>query len=1141
MELEKIEEQERVLSSYNQNLVVSASAGSGKTSVMIRKIIDLILNKNLHVKDLLVLTYTNSAANEMKQKLINAINEKAQENPKLLSEIDDIPLADISTFDSFCQKLVKKYFYVLGIDPGFNIVQGTKQVELQNKSLKNAIKAYKQKNIEAYYNLFNAYASNRTDKNIYSLILTLYNYTCSILDYNEFKQTSLSLFDGTVNKASLFLHNNFKQNLFEIKKYLDTLLVQCNQMEYKKYCRYINKLSSCAEQLLKANTFENLIECANGLDLGREVAREGDDEVYKPQITALKEWLKSIITQIKKYVSPEIYKKSITFCKQIVETLFELCDLFIKEYTSIKKRQNFYDYNDIERLTICLLENEEVLSVIKANYKQIFIDEFQDANMVQEAIITYLKGEDNLFLVGDLKQAIYGFRQSNSKIFERICKQYEEENKTTGKSNSLYLNCNFRSAKNILNFINDIFSVIMTQNTANLDYKGKAKLMPKAKYEDETPSVELNILYSEKTEKSLAKGVYSVVANKNNNLVGEQKAEAQFVAERITKLLEEQIYDINIKKFRKVNYSDICILFRTRSSQNNFIEVFNKYKIPVVENSKQDLEQTYDIKVLINLIKIAQNYKNDYALSSVMMSNLFCFDANEMLLIRNCGDYKYFYECVKNYNNNDEIQEKIKNMFDLVEKFYDVAIFDGLDKALLFILGQTKYEYKLNFESNSFTRKKNIKDYINSFAGTNYNFNISDYLNFLQNSTRQQKVVSEVLSYDAVTLTTMHASKGLEWPIVFCVSLGDNFNKMPQTSEIALNEELGVGVKYYNDETRKKYDTVFFNAITLKNKENDFGEKLRLLYVALTRAKNRLILVGQTSKLDFIKLEYAQNIKNAQSYLQLIVGALDGDDISKINNGIEKFNIKKDENYLCRVINQDKLLFLSPTNDILPEYVLDDVSSLVEYIKKPYFNNGATKIAQKNSVSSLLKQDNYSNYNHSPESLTIDEHLKDTKKDELGLLYHKMLEILDLSKQVELSDVNYAINYIKQNHLFDVSLLDKNLVIKNAEILRDLAKDGKQIKEHSFVMQIPYNEIVNSDISDNVLVQGICDLIILRQDKTILVDYKFSDLTEDRLINKYNKQLYLYKKAVEYAFNTHVEEYILSLKTGNLIKIEAHK
>ncbi len=1138
---EKIQEQEDVLSSYNKNIVVSASAGSGKTSVMIRKIVDLILNKGVHVKELLVLTYTNAAASEMKQKLIDYMSEQAQNNKQLLDEMEDVSLADISTVDSFCQKIVKRYFYAIDIDPGFNIIQGSLQKQIQLKALKKALDIYKEKNSEKYFNLFDIYAKNRTDKNIINLIMKLYDYSCSILNYEGWKSKSLELFKN--QQAGTILYNKYVQIIDSIYNKFNKFLNQSSQLEFKKYCEQLNQNLSQIELLKKAKDFADLIEVAQNIELKSVPQKEDRDVGLQPKIKQTKEYLTDVLNEIKRYESKKIYLNSIEACEYTTHTIFEICDIFIKEYNKIKKQKNVYDYNDIERLTIKLFENEDILNTVKSSYKNIFIDEFQDANLVQEKIITSLKNGNNLFFVGDLKQAIYGFRQSNSKIFERICKDFDQDAKTNGNSQALYLNCNFRTTSKILLFINQIFSVIMTENTAGLNYKDKAKLVPKAKYQNEkTPCVELNILYKDEKEERELPEVYSVLNQNNNQDVKDGVIEANFVAEKITSLLNEEIFDIKLGKYRKVKYSDIAVLFRKRTTQNDFVSALNEFNIPTQENSNKDLEQTYDVMVLINLLKIASNFNDDYSLASVMMSDIFCFDVDEMLEIRNNGNYKYFYECVKNYNKNDEITQKICKMMQILSNFTNILTFSGINKALLYVVKEQNYEYKLSNYLNGYARIKNVKDYINSFNNSNFNFSVSEYLNFLKQSTREQKVASGVVSQDVVTLTTMHASKGLEWPIVIIPNLNSNFNRAPNESEIALNEELGVGVKYYDRTLRKKHESVFYDLVKNQNKESEFSEKIRLLYVALTRAKNKLILVGTKEKLNFYKYEDERQIKSSQSYLDFIVNSFGEEDIQKILNK-QSFNIYNDEQYLCNMLNGNCYITNSESKNVnIFKTNLDErnVKELEEYIREDYFNREATKKAQKNSVSKIMQEDGYSSYNTAPKNLDIAEHLNDIDKNEIGSAYHKVLEMIDFNSSCGAYNIKEIINNLEKEQLFKkevLNLLDVNLIQKNVELLSKMSNGNIVLKEHSFIMQLPYNEVQQSSVDDKILIQGICDLIIIKENSAVLVDYKYSDLSEQNLLNKYNKQISLYKKAIEYGLNKKVESaFILSIKKAKLLE-----
>ncbi len=1137
-EFAKIKEQEDVINSHGQNLVVSASAGSGKTSVMIRKILDYILNYDITVKDILVLTYTNFASEEMKQRLVSSLKEVAPTRKDVFLQLDDIPLADISTFDSFCQKIVKKFFYLIDIDPSFSVLDSAQEAFYQNRAMKKAIEVYKKNNEQKYFSLFNCFADNRTDKNIYDLVLSIYNFSCSVLDFDDFKNTAISLFNDNKAEKIYKRYINFKLNY--IIKNLNDIFSTCKEHDLVKHCEYISSLLTYAQFILNNSDYCKIIDYCMQESFP---SKPRIDDEYMKKIVASKDILKDVVDAIKNYSGSQIYLNSKVFCKDIVITLLQLCDEFICQYNAIKNTKNMYDFNDIERLTIKVLEHKEVNEEIKAKYKKIFIDEFQDANLIQEKIISMIQNDDNLFLVGDLKQAIYGFRQSDSKIFEEVIKKYTKEYFTTGKSNSLKLNSNFRTQAPILNFVNNIFCVIMTNKSAGLNYKQDAQLNPKAPFLEEDYNVELNIICDKsQDDEQKVSDVYSLSAD-NTDILPSEKVEATLVAEKITKLLDEKIYDINLKTYRKINYSDICVLFRTRSNQAEYVDVFEKYGIPLVENSNLDLEQTYDVKVLINAIKVCENFNDDFALSSVMLSPLFDFSTDEMLKIREC-ECNNFYECVQHYDILPEIKEKIKNMKKILQEFYDNYTFKGLYFALSLLVNSTNYLYKLSYLENGLSRKNNIETFINSFVNSSFNFAVGEYLSFLKQNTRKIKVTSTVSSLDCVTLTTMHASKGLEWPIVFCVSLGQDFNRSPKSTKIVLNQELGIGIKYFDEKSRTKYDTIYYDVIKQKNYDDEFAEKLRLLYVALTRAKNKLFLIGTTKKLEYSKFENENEILSQRTYLDLIVKSLDKVSISHINCG-KSGNIFKNSKLRLSVIEKanapiEKSESITATTSNSP---LD--KQLANYIKEDYKNRFVTTIAQKNSVSSILREEyEYTSQNFEPQNLSIGEHLKIPATQDEGILYHKILEQLNFEQEISLQNVNDIIEKLKKAQQFDEKLLynvNKNLLLQNAQIIKELTNGYTLLKEHSFVMEIPYSEIERSSIFYKVLVQGVCDLIAIKGDDAILIDYKFSSKSPQKLVSSYNKQLYLYKTAIERGLNKNVKNvYILSLKSATLIQISPH-
>ena len=385
----------------------------------------------------------------------------------------------------------------------------------------------------------------------------------------------------------------------------------------------------------------------------------------------------------------------------------------------------------------------------------------------------------------------------------------------------------------------------------------------------------------------------------------------------------------------------------------------------------------------------------------------------------------------------------------------------------------------------------------------------------------------------------MHSSKGLEYPIVFIANLGDNYNRSPENAEIKLNREHGLGVKYFDQNSRNKYRSVFYNVVDNANKQDELSEKIRLLYVALTRAKNKLFLVGTKSKPNFEKIEDSFDVEKNGDYLSQIVGCFWASDIEKIND--KKSDILYNNNsFIFETININNL----KTNVCKTQNVLNapadeqEIECVAEYITKKYAHTGATLVAQKNTVSGLSFDDNYASHNPEPQKLELKEHNPLVQKNQIGSLYHKVLEECDF----ENPDVPNTLKNIKKQNLFDEQIFDQintKLVQKNIDILKQICKAKTVLKEQKFVMQLPYNQIEQNAQSDQILVQGVCDLVVINQDKSItLIDYKYTSHSNQYLTNKYKKQLKLYKLALQKALQTEqVECKILNIKTCELIDV----
>lgn len=1131
------QEQIDVLESENKNLIVSASAGSGKTTVMIQKIINLITQKNKKIKEVLVLTYTKASAEEMKQKLLSALYEEASKNPKILEQIDDVAVADISTIHSFFQKMLKKHFTILELNPNFTLVDENKVLKLKEKAMENAYEIFENKFANQAESLIEIYGKNRNEKTIKNLVFDLNKFLLAVDDPKKWcEDTAVKLYEQNFEKNLAIKILN--EEIYLATKYfvsqLEKLQVSCAQIGAVKYVEHINVLLASLENI-KENSisfFENNAVFSNFPRI--TVYKDEDFMAEYEKFSAIRKSLKFFIEKVKNWGFCDIgfVKNSLEKIKFNVMAICNLQTIYQAEFAKIKLEKNCLDYEDLEKFMLKLVENKTVGDEIKNAYAEIFIDEYQDANRVQEKIINSICKPNNRFMVGDVKQSIYRFRQAEPDLFLEKQDLFLADE----LSEVMFLNCNFRSERKILDFINIVFNKIMTVQTSKVDYKNTSQLNGQADYKaiesQILPAVEINIIQKEKDEKKPEPSkIYRVkehletVGNYTN-----AELEAFLVAKKISEIIGKKIYIPAEGLEREISFRDITILLRSRGKYlDEFCGILSKFNIPIYANTNVPLYADSDILVLLNLLKLCKNSRDDIALASVMHSVFGGFSFNELAQIRLSGDKKApFYDCVKNYQKNNKIKEKLDKFNKFLIDFEFNMVYQGIYFSLNLIIKQYDFETYVLRKKDGIEKLEKVKKFVSDFLVNDFNFDPYGFLFFAEQNFNSIQAPNYVSGENCVNITTIHSSKGLEYPVVIVANAGQDFTKEPFDAEIKINQKLGVGLKFYDKSQRKKFTSLAYEAILKRNKEESFAEKLRLLYVALSRAKNHLIIVGTTEK-AFVEISNDYETKNQKTYLNLIVGALPESEIEDINASKNVEN----KNYSINIFKDNYEENFMENNRVVSGKENEEVIRIFE----KYFNYKyphKTNYAIKNSVSGIMKENEpYISQNFSPKNLTLAEHLSENSA-EIGSLYHLVLEEIDFNKVNKIKDIE---DFIKTKNYENAEILSTEKIFESIVLIKSLPQ-GKIIKEQKFVMSVPHNEVVENGSSEKILIQGIIDLLILG-DKNILIDYKFTNLTdESKIIEKYKLQLKLYKKSAEYALNMKIDEvYLLLIKSSKLIKL----
>ena len=1081
--------QKNILDSNEKNLLVSAGAGRGKTTIMIEKISDLLLNKNVDVENLLVVTFTVLAAEEMKDRLISALTKAVEEKPneaeRILTMIENIKTASIDTIDGFSSKTIKKYFYELEISPNIEIVSDATRDYYLTRAMKKTIEDFS-KNTEQVNLLLDILGGNRRNfDSLEELIIKSYNNIISlenpmqVLDNSILQYEDCIASENVVNKKICFYVNSVKRKVIE------------NHSTFTPKVK--DKLKELVSVLDSVNIALNL---KHNLKLILELNFPSFSSKEKTENLGLNEVIIEInkLKELKKEL--EENKINLNFeeknakIKQYLLIFIDILKNFIKNYTNIKEKNNFIDFNDLNRLMLKLLNNEKIKTELQNKYKYIFIDEYQDVNPLQDSIMSSIvNGETSLFMVGDVKQSIYGFRGADPDGF--LSKYNNIKNRVTS-GEKFDMNVNFRSNPIVLEFINEVFSKIMVEETADINYLNDCVIEPQRK--DIVDSKVTIALFGTEAKEECVLGVYSVKEDKGAKQ--EYSSEAKYVLQTITNLIGTKFYDANAKVERELTYKDIAILSRSEKDEKMqmLVQLLKENFVPLNVTNKIEVSSSETIKLILSILKCVVGVADDvdYLATFMSVTNL---TIDELVEIRNKENT--FIENLRASEN-----ENVKFGFKVLQDIKINSYTKSNTELINYILNEVGVKYYLLRQTNGEKEVRLLEEYLTKISLVEDSLNLAEFIDMLESNISKESDVNSKDSENCVTIQTIHKSKGLEYPVVILYNASKKFNYLSDTNAVNFNADLGFGFYYYDKENRTKSSSIVRYAINELNSMKGYKEEMRLLYVALTRAKNKLYITG-----SYTKKALEDKVISKNSYTNMLLDCF-------INNITEEKNELK--NCVIEVYNDfDCALKNTTTSTNQVELIGEGFKYKNEFKFSIPFKNSVTsinsKVAQEKGFTSKQWFTSTTQYNAEEDKALIGTH------------YHKALEMLDFTK-----------DYEKNTNFEDVDYAKIELAHKN---ISKLAINAIQIKkEAEFMMYVPYNSIVDSEVEDKVLIQGVVDLIIEKENSVILVDYKFSSLPSAKLKEKYCEQLNLYKKAIELAYKKPVEQmYIYSINNSELV------
>lgn len=1218
------DDQWNAIVSEGQDILVAAAAGSGKTAVLVERLIRKMTRPEqpVDVDRLLVVTFTNASAAEMKHRITEALEKELSKNPGSLHMRRQLSLmnrANISTLHSFCLQVLRTFYYEIDLDPGFRLADQTEGELLGDEVLDELFEDEYKAGKPSFFELVDRYTSDRHDLDLQWLVKRIYEFSRSHPAPEQWMRAFLSLYDvDTQTKVEeLPFYPYIKEDLSLVLRSCQELLEQALTLSKEpggpapRAENFIDDLEQVNELIRHQDDFGTLYELLPNINFKRLKTCKGDD--YDP---ALLEKATDARNQAKKQLeklkdeyfmrSPDQHLKSLAEMKPVVETLVELVIQYGERFERAKQEKSIVDFSDLEHYCLRILAKQdaegnlietEAAKYYQQQFEEVLVDEYQDTNLVQETILKLVsKGkhpaEGNRFMVGDVKQSIYRFRLAEPMLFLNKYKQFKADNKETGKR--IDLNKNFRSRADVLDSTNFLFKQLMGETVGEIEYDEQAELKLGASYpqsEDTTTEMLLVHLDQHDTESDEEREELETV-----------QFEARVIAKKIKELVEQpfQVYDAKQQLTRNLQYRDIVILLRSMPWAPQMMEELKKQGIPVYANLSSGYFEATEVSVILSLLKVIDNPYQDIPLAAVLRSPIVHLDENEMALIRTSDKKGTYYDAVKAFmsvtHSDHPTCRKLERFFLQLRKWRDFSIQHSVAELIWEVYRDTQYLDYVGGMPGGKQRQANLRalyDRAKQYEKAAFR-GLFRFLRFIERMQERGDDLGAAKTFseteDVVRMMTIHSSKGLEFPVVFTAGLGRNFNMMDLNQSYLLDKELGFGSKYIHPELRISYATLPLIAMKKKMRKELLSEELRVLYVALTRAKEKLFLVGSV-KNQVKALSKWQNAANgddwllpdferyqARTYLDFIGPALIRHQaMSSLLEESREVVLSHPSSFSITfhqasdLLKEDMLLEKQKQDEVVQALMegvpVQGYGDYEEEVKErlswryPYL--AASQVGTKQSVSEIKRmkeiQDEYS----VPSSVrkaraTLYERPAFMKKKTLtaaeqGTAMHTVMQHIPLpsNEPYDESRVEELLHSLKEKDL----LTDEQIQSINREgivaffstaIGQKLRKADWVKREVSFSMVLPVKEIYSHIDAEGepVLIQGMIDCLFEADGKLYLLDYKTDRVTgrfsggleeaEAMLKKRYETQISLYTAAVERLTNRTLEEKILYFFDGNL-------
>lgn len=1138
-------DQEQAINLHGGKVIVSAAAGSGKTAVLSERVIKYVLDGG-SINRLLIVTFTDAAAKEMKLRIKEKINDLVKEHPwdaRLKKELLLSETARITTMDAFYSEIVKNNFEKLNINRNFKILSNEEERMLSYIVVKEVMEdAFEL--VPSYDDALSFFGASNVD-----LIKDIILKTSSFLDTLPFKDEFIKLAMENYDEYS----NTYKNMFFKLIKdkmkqydelYQDVITELYEDSCFDKMLETAKKEKNFINDFLNINTFDGLSKRLRSIsfDTLRTPKGHKDDPVvikYKIIRDDFKDEINKKMHELM-FINDDVYESEKALCKKKLLVLFKVVSLYLTKLMEEKRKQNAFSFSDVAHFVIDLLIKDGkktplAISIMNV-FDEILIDEYQDTNNLQNVIFNAIsKDNKNLFIVGDVKQSIYRFRSACPEIFNN------DKKKATNNGFPRLINLakNFRSRKEVLDFCNFVFENTMSDLFGEVSYDDNEKLYLGASFEEgDDLSAEVHIIDGAQK-----------IENDEEDISKSQK-EATYVAEKIKIMLEEKnkIYDNKKRLWREIKPSDIVILLRSLKDSDCFIKALNQKNISVYCESTLSYFDNYEVKLVINILKVIDNPNDDVALLSVLKSPCFNVSLDDVSLVRKddkkrslkesilSSNIKYLKDCLQKINDLQKFASNNK-----IEKLL-AKVYDEFDLFLIMLSqpgGKQRKKNLVQMLTHAINFEKDESKSLHEFT---------DYLETLILNKDSLHGVNPLSDGDNVLITTIHKSKGLEYPVVFVCQTGKSFNFTDVRSDFMINQDLGICFPIRNDYYKLRYDTVMMMLFKDYEKSKMLSEELRVLYVALTRAKEKIIITGYANNLAKMVLNASSKmgdeslvsnlyLKSCKSYLEILLPCLlrhkDAEELRLLSSvSVKTFP------------SESRLkLFLVNSNEINSDYFNEkEKKKTINYDFSTFkklgefsYDNSLSLVPETLSVSSLKNEESYFK---KPKFMT-----DDTNHAKKGTLYHLILELLPV-KKYNLGSLKHE---LEKMVLEDKITSEEKSKINLEKIFSYLTSDiydmvlsaDKVYKEYEINFKVPAKYYDSSLKSGKILINGVIDLLFVKDNTYYVVDYKTDNVLElEELVKRYKLQLDLYELGLKEITNAKVvKKFIYSIKLNKFIEV----